>query len=296
MIVVTAPTGNIGRQVVRNLLDADAPVRVIVRDPARLAEDVREHVEIVTGTHRDPEVVTAAFTGADAVFWLVPPDPQATSMHAAYTDFSKPACEALVSQGVARVVSISALGRGLPIAANAGLVTASLAMDDLIASTGVALRALVLPTFMDNWLRQVDLIREHNRITAPVDGDRPNPTCATRDIAATAARLLLDDSWTGQDSVAVLGPEDLSPNEMARIMSEVLHRPIEFHRTPDEEYAAQLRAGGGRSEAMVQAVIDMMVAKQQGLDNSEPRTPEASTPTTFRQWCAEVLAPAVDAR
>jgi hypothetical protein len=40
----------------------------------------------------------------------------------------------------------------------------------------------------------------------------------------------------------------------------------------------------------------MMVAKQQGPDNSEPRTPEASTPTTFRQWCAEVLAPAVDAR
>ena len=31
----------------------------------------------------------------------------------------------------------------------------------------------------------------------------------------------------------------------------------------------------------------MMVAKDQGLDNAEPRTPESTTPTTFRQWCEE---------
>jgi hypothetical protein len=40
----------------------------------------------------------------------------------------------------------------------------------------------------------------------------------------------------------------------------------------------------------------MMVAKDAGLDNLQPRTPEATTPTTtFRRWCEEVLAPAVGA-
>jgi hypothetical protein len=37
----------------------------------------------------------------------------------------------------------------------------------------------------------------------------------------------------------------------------------------------------------------MMAAKERGLDNGEPRTLEATTPTTFRQWCGEVLKPAV---
>jgi hypothetical protein len=37
----------------------------------------------------------------------------------------------------------------------------------------------------------------------------------------------------------------------------------------------------------------MMVAKDQGLDNAEPRTPQSTTPTSFRQWCLEVLKPAV---
>jgi hypothetical protein len=47
------------------------------------------------------------------------------------------------------------------------------------------------------------------------------------------------------------------------------------------------------SDAMAQATVDMMVAKDQGLDNAEPRIPESSTPTSFRQWCEEVLKPAV---
>ena len=33
MIVVTAPTGGIGRQVVENILDSGEPVRAFVRDP-----------------------------------------------------------------------------------------------------------------------------------------------------------------------------------------------------------------------------------------------------------------------
>jgi hypothetical protein len=51
----------------------------------------------------------------------------------------------------------------------------------------------------------------------------------------------------------------------------------------------------GSSEAMAQATIDMLVAKNNGLDTAEPRTPEATTPTSFRQWCEEVLKPAVEA-
>lgn len=40
-------------------------------------------------------------------------------------------------------------------------------------------------------------------------------------------------------------------------------------------------------------MIVITVAKDAGLDNAEPRTPEATTPTTFRQFCEEVLKPAV---
>jgi uncharacterized protein YbjT (DUF2867 family) len=292
MIVVTTPTGNIGQQVLENIIDGGEPIRVIARDPSSIPSATRRRVEVVQGSHGDIDVVNEAFEGADSVFWLCPPDPRAESVEAAYVDFTRPAAHALRSRGVKRVVAVSALGRGTMMARNAGYVTASLKMDDLIASTGVRFRELTMPSFMDNILRQAEPIRTRGMFFSPISGDRKLPTCATRDIAAVAARLLLDHSWSGHSSVAVLGPEDLSFNDMGQIMSEVLERPVRFQQIPFEAYKAGL-IEGGMSDAMAQGMVDMAAAKNEGLDNAEPRTPQSTTSTSFRQWCEEVLKPAV---
>ena len=292
MIIITAPAGQIGHQVLGNVLSSGEPIRVIVRNPSRLRTEARERVEVVQGSHGDIDVIDQAFAGADAVFWLVPPDPHANSAEAAYVDFTRPACDAFKRHGVQRVVGISALGRGTVAARHAGLATASLAMDDLIASTGVSYRALTMPSFMDNLLRQVPAIKDRGVFVTPISGDRKLPSCATRDIATAAARLLLDGSWSGAGHVAVLGPEDLSFNDMAQIMSEVLSQPVRYQQITGQALKDRL-TGAGMSDAMAQATVDMMIAKDQGLDNAEPRTPESTTPTSFRQWCEEVLKPAV---
>jgi len=290
MLVITAPTSNIGRQVLETVLGSGETVRVIARDPSRLPPQTRERVEIVQGSHSEADVVNEAFEGADTVFWLVPSDPRAVSAYASYVDFARPGCEAFRSRGVKRVVGISALGRGWP--KDSGYVSATLAMDDLIAATGVSYRALTLPGFMENMLRQVEPIRDQGVFFWPAPADLKMPTCATRDIAAAASRLLLDRSWSGVGSVSVLGPEDLSSNDMAQIMTEVLGKPVRFQETPLDAFQAGL-AGWGFSKGMAQAMTDMIAAKNEGMDRLEPRTPEATTPTSFRQWCEEVLKPAV---
>jgi uncharacterized protein YbjT (DUF2867 family) len=292
MIVITTPAGQIGHQVLDNLLDSGEALRVIARDPSALTADERDRVEVVEGSHADAAVVDEAFAAADAVFWLAPPDPQAPSVEAAYVDFTRPAAEAFKRQGVMRVVGVSALGRGTPWAAHAGFVTGSLAMDDLIASTGAAYRALTNPSFMDNIARQAPAIANQGLFFSPIDGDRKLPSVATRDIAAAASRLLLDDSWSGVDEVPLLGPEDLSFNDMAEIMSEVLGKEVRFQQTTFDAYKETF-LGFGMSDAMAQGQTDMAWAKNEGLDNAVKRTPENSTPTSFREWCEEMLKPAV---
>jgi uncharacterized protein YbjT (DUF2867 family) len=292
MIVITTPTGQIGRQVLGNLLGSGEELRVIARDPSDLPGGVRDGLDVVVGSHGDASVVDKAFAGADAVFWLVPPDPRATSVEAAYVGFTRPAAEAFKRHGVGRVVAVTALGRGTPWAERAGYVTGSLAMDDLIADSGVALRALCNPSFMDNTIRQVPSIRDQGMFFSPIAGDRKLPTVATRDIAAAASRLLLDASWSGVGEVPLLGPEDLSFNDMAQIISEVLGKEVRFQQTAFEAYKERF-VSFGMSDAMAQGMTDMAWAKNEGLDNGVQRTPENSTPTSFRQWCEEVLKPAV---
>jgi uncharacterized protein YbjT (DUF2867 family) len=294
MIVITTPTGQIGSQVLGNLLDSGEDLRVIVRDPAQLPADVRDSLDIVEGSHGDAAVVDKAFSGADAVFWLAPPDPHAPSVEAAFVGFTRPAAEAFTRHDVGRVLAVSALGRGTPWAGRAGYVTGSLAMDDLIASTGVAFRALCNPSFMDNMIRQAASIRDQGLFFSPIAGDRKLPTIATRDIAAVAARLLLDPSWSGAGEVPLLGAEDLSFNDMAEIMSEVLGKEVRFQRTTFEAYKDRF-VSFGMSDAMAQGYADMAWAKNEGLDNGVQRTPENSTPTSFRPWADEALKSAVAA-
>ncbi|WP_431037856.1 NAD(P)H-binding protein [Streptomyces sp. P6-2-1] len=296
MIVITSPTGRIGGSLL-SLLLSEAPargekLRVVVRDPARLPAEVRGRVEVVTGSHSEPDVVDEAFAGADAVFWLAPSDARTADLDAAYAGFSLAAAGAFVRQGVGHVVGVSALGRGTPYAKHAGQVTASLAMDDLIAGTGVAYRALANPTFMDNLLRQAARIADQGVYTDVVRPDHSAPLVAVRDIAAAAARLLLDRSWTGAGEVPVLGPEDLSAREMAAVMTEVLGRPVRYARQPLEDFRAAL-GGAGASTAAVEGFVAMLRAKEAGLDAGVERTPETASPTSFRTWCEEVLKPAV---
>ncbi|TBV07044.1 NmrA family NAD(P)-binding protein [Phytopseudomonas dryadis] len=291
MIVVTAPTGQIGSQLLAHLLATQTPVRVIVRNASKLSAEVRTRVEIVEGSHADAATVERAFDGARALFWLVPADPKAASVAQAYVDFSRPAAAAIEASSITHVVEITALGRGTAQAKDAGYVTGSLAMDDLIAATGVHQRALAMPSFMDNILMQLRALREKGAFFLPIPGDLELPSCSTGDIAAVAARWLLDETWVGQQEVPVLGPENISFNQMARIMSEVLGRDIAYRQIPSDAYKAQF-LGFGFSEAMAEGMTAMARAKGEGLDLGVTRTPEKTTPTHFHQWCEAVLKPA----
>lgn len=294
MIVVTGPTGQIGSQVIARLLAADASVRVIARHPDKLPSDVRSRVEVFEGSHGDPAVLDRALPGATALFWLVAADPAAASVDDAFVGFSRPGAAAITRHRIAHVVNVTALGRGTPWADHAGFVTGSIRMDDLLADTGVAFRGVAAPSLMDNIARQIGPIRDQGMFFAAQDGNRRRPTCATRDVAATAARLLLDTGWSGIDHPAVLGPEDLSFNDMASIMSDVLGRPIRYQQITMNNYRAGF-VERGFSPAMADGMADMAEAKDLGMDEAEPRTAENTTPTTFREWCEAALKPALRA-
>jgi uncharacterized protein YbjT (DUF2867 family) len=289
MIVVTTPTGQIGEHVVRNLLAAGAPTRVIARDASRLAPDVRERVHIVEGSHGDPAVIDRALDSADSLFWLAPPDTSLT-LKQAYLDFTEPAVAAVRRHRTPRVVTVTALGRGTAWQGRAGLVTASIAMDDLLMATGAAFRGLGMPSFMDNLLRQVASLRDQGLFFGPMAPARRAPLTATRDVAAVAAGLLADARWSGQAEEPVLGPEDLSADDMAEVMGEVLGREIRYQQIPFDAFRAQL-LDRGVSPSFADGYVAMMRAKDEGMDNQA--TSVVRTGTTFRAWCESTLKPAV---
>ena len=270
-----------------DLLGTGAALRLVARDAARLPEAVRDRTDVVEGSHGDAAVLARAFKGADAVFWLVPPDVTKT-LEEAWLGFTRPAVEALRFHAVSRVVSITALGRGTPWQDRAGLVTASFHSDDLLMASGAAFRGLAMPSFMENTVRQAGVIRDKGVFFGPIRPDRKLPFTATRDMAAVAAHLLRDPAWIGQEDVPLLGYEDLSFSDQAAIISDVLDREVRYQQITFNQFRQQF-LDRGASELFAQGYVDMYRAKDEGIDNVVARTPKNSTPTSFRMFCEQVL-------
>lgn len=121
-------------------------------------------------------------------------------------------------------------------------------------------------------------------------GDRPLATIATRDIAEAAAGLLTDRSWTGQENLPLFGPDRLTPEEMAEVISDELAFRVTYHRMPMDDLAASLRARGADDQS-VKDVTGMFRAQDEGIYDADWARAEIGR-TAFRTWCREVLRPA----
>ena len=190
---------------------------------------------------------------------------------------------------VPHIVAATTLGRDTPWQERAGNATGSIHMVDLLRSAGAAVRGLALPAFMDNALRQVDAIRQ-GRMLGPIAPDQKLPHTATCDTGAAAAKLLIDRSWSGQEDVPVLGPEELSYADLAAIVSEVTGQEVRYEHQTYEAYkdAAMAR---GLTDAFAQGFVDMLRAKEEGMDNVAPRATAIIGATSFRQWVEQELQP-----
>src|SRR5262245_17980376 len=148
-----------------------------------------------------------------------------------------------------------------------------------------------MPSFMDNLLRQVESIKSQGLFFLPTsEGRRPSVAPATSPPSRPSCWSMTPGAATA--TRAVLGPEDVSYDDSARIMSEVLGTSVRLQPISGEAFKARL-IERGMSEAMAQGNLDTWLAKERGLDNAEPRTPESTTATGFRDWRDDLLKPAI---
>jgi hypothetical protein len=109
-------------------------------------------------------------------------------------------------------------------------------------------------------------------------------------------RKLLSRDWSGAGNVLGLhGPaEQPTFGESARILGEVIGRPVELVALPMEAWKQSL-LGMGFPQAIADGYEELMGAIGRGEKPAEPRTAETTTPTNFREWAEQVVRPAAEA-
>jgi uncharacterized protein YbjT (DUF2867 family) len=290
-ILVTNPTGRIGRRIVPELLAPDFSVRVMVRDPALLPQEIRQQVEVVTGSADDAARLSRALEGVEAVFWCVPTESlQETNVEQHYERFACAGWQAIRQAGTPRVVTISAVGKGR--ARHAGPISGLHAMEEILNESGAAIRHLRCGLFMERFLPEAEWLFERGVLSYSMPGHIPVPMVAVADIADIAVKFLVRPDWSGIAGAAIHGPEDLSYGEAAAIMGRVLRRPVRYEQASATQYEQRLVREGASFE-YARNLVEMHYELAQGIAHAEPRTPESTTRTTLAKWSARELLPSV---
>lgn len=289
MIVVTTPNGNIGKHVLRALVERGETVRAISHRPEKIPADLRDRCEIIAGSPDDTDVLTWGFAGAESVFWCVPTSNMWQDGAAYYGTFTDAATTALAANGnAARLVAVGSGGYG---ATNAGFMTILAQVEDALNAVGVPTRHLRCGYFMENVFWFLPLLQHGQPIFELYAPDAPIPWVAAQDIAAVAVRCLCDRDWRDQAAIPVYGAADISMNEAAAVLSDVLQTPVRYTQSTETQTAEILRRFHS-GEGFIKASAQFAHAVSTGEYQRDKRTPEGTTPTTLREWATQNLLPA----
>ena len=275
MILVTGATGNVGRELTRELDAAGAAFRILVRDPARAA-GLPGSAERVRGHLDEPATLAAALADADKLFLLTP---------GIGTDHAHHASTAARAAGVRHIVHLSSfnvLGDPMP-----AMGRWHHEREQIIRASGIPATFLRPGGFMTNALDWLPTIRDGGYVLDPVGPGRYAPIDPA-DIAAIAALALTEDGHQDKEYV-LTGDEALTVTEQVRILSAATGLGIKVRAAATPEEAVHARFPFGAPQALADAIIEgftLMRADTIGFRTDTVQRLLARRPRTFAEWCA----------
>jgi uncharacterized protein YbjT (DUF2867 family) len=281
-ILVTGATGRIGQLVVDALLGTGVRVRALTRRPEEAS--LPAGAEVVAGDFTAPASLEDALREVDAVF-LVWTAPIATASTVIAQLAARPSGEPR------RIVYLSAPYKTphpffqQPNPLRGLHAEVERLLGETTASTVVLRPGMFASNALHWWAPQIrvgDVVRWPYGAaeTAPVD---------ERDVAAVAARALLDERRLGPDYV-LTGPESLGQAAQVHAIGDAIGRPIRFEELSPDEFRRQ--AAGTWPATVADMLLDAWHATlgHPAYVTSSIEEITGSTARTFSQWAADNAA------
>jgi uncharacterized protein YbjT (DUF2867 family) len=219
-ILVTGATGNVGRNVVEQLVKRGADVRALVRDPSKAAFPAG--VEVVMGDLLDVDSLRAAFAGVSTLFLL----------NGVVADEYTQALVALAvarEVGIERIVYLSVIHSDVYV--NVPHFAGKFGVERMIEQMGMKATILRPAYFMDNEITIKDVIKGYGIYPMPI-GSKGLAMIDARDVGEIAAIELVrrEQSPTPLPltRINLVGPYTLTGADAAKIWTDVLGRPVAY--------------------------------------------------------------------
>jgi uncharacterized protein YbjT (DUF2867 family) len=292
MYTVLGATGHIGSVIATRLLEKGEKVRVVGRSTARLQPFVQKGAEPFVGDVNDAAALARSFEGARAAFLMIPPGIRSQDYRADQERETEAISIAARNSGLHYAVHLSSIGAQAVVGTGPilGLHRSEIKLNAVDKLNVLHLRPAY---FFENHLAGMNMIHMMGLYGGALRGDLPIPMIATRDIGEYAAERLLKLDFKGKQTQELLGPRDLSMNEVTAIIGKGLNKPdLRYAQFPYEQVQQVLMQMGMPSKTAAYLIEMLRGFNERIVVPTEPRTPENATPTPFEAFVREVFVPA----
>jgi uncharacterized protein YbjT (DUF2867 family) len=237
-ILVTGASGNIGSEVVKQLLDVAPAVNIKAavhsRQNVKKVKD-GDRVKVIQIDYNESDTLREALKDVDKLFLLTPDVPNAPNLASnAVTEAKKAGIKQIVKQSV----------MGADLEADVGTMRLHRQVEDIIEQSGIPFTFLRPNEFMQNFVNfHSPSIKGNNAFYIPLE-DAKVSLVDVRDIAAVAVKSLIDEDKHKNKMYLITGPEALSYHQVAEILSNATGRKINYVNISDEEARAAMKEIG----------------------------------------------------
>jgi uncharacterized protein YbjT (DUF2867 family) len=253
MFAITGVTGQVGGIVATQLLQAGLPVRAILRNAEKGKAWREKGAELALAEMTDADALTAAFTGAEGVFLLIPPTFDPTPGFPEVGAVIAALKTALLRTRPERVVCLSTIGAQ---AEEPNLLSQLGLVEQELSTLPLPIAFLRAAWFMENAAWDVAAAREAGVIASFLQPlDQAYPMVSVADVGERAASLLRE-SWTGKRIVELQGPEKVTPADIAAAFSKVLSKPVSAEVVARDSWEALFKGQGMRNPTPRIRMID----------------------------------------
>lgn len=274
VILVTGATGTVGMHLVPQLLEAGQRVRVLVRDPGRLAR-LGDRVDVAVGDLDAAETLADAMEDVRAVYLIAFETRQVSNVIAA-----------AARAGVAAVVRQSTIEAGAEPPIGPGRWHRE--QESVVERSRLAWTHLRPTMMMSNTIQWwTESIHAQAAVFFAGGEGRVSPVDPA-DIAAAACAVLTQDGHTG-NAYDVTGSELLTIPEMVQVLARVLGKPIRYVDMPEAAAAEGMR-DAGLPEHVVGALVETLGSLRANRFAYVADTVERLTgrrPRSFEAWCRD---------
>jgi len=265
-VIVTGSLGHISQPLTKELVQKGHAVTVISSKADKQKDIEAIGATAAIGSLEDVDFLTATFTGADAMYTMVPPAnyfDHDLDLLAYYHRVGNNYAQAIQQSGVKRVVNLSTIGGNLE--KGSGLLLGAHGVENILnkLSSDVAITHMRPVGFYYNLYGYADLIKKEGFIAANYGADDKIVWVSPIDIAAAIAEEIVTP-LAGR-KVRYVASDELTGNETASILGAAIGKPdLKWIIITNEQMQTGLEAAGMQPR-IAAGMVEMYASLHSGL-------------------------------